>query len=408
MSIAKPNEFSNTRKCKDGIIPEYLRFTEEHEAPVDFHLWTCIGVLASALGRDIWFPRGNWVLYPNLYVILVAESALARKSTSLQFGIDILKDAFAEDKKINLLSQKLSPEYFIHSLAALYEEQKRSEATIHASELSVLLGKTRLDDSFVKILTDLYDSPNFWTYGTIARGQDVCNKVCLNILGGSTPEWLRSSLPEETLGGGFFSRLIMVNREPTGKRNPNPEDMFNLETQTAKNNIVHDLKIVKTLEGAYQWSRRAKDLWTNWYMDYGIPDRAPKFMRGYYGRKGDILIKLSMIMAASRQNSPIIEEEDFMFSNEILRSNEDYIVALAKQMDTSKEGQKIERVRKLIERHSPIAHSKLMQSISHQINADELEGVLQTLLTGGEIKSDTIGPRGKRVYFYVEEADREN
>jgi len=56
----------------------------------------------------------------------------------------------------------------------------------------------------------------------------IINEPTVTILGGNTPTGMSVAFPQEAIGQGFFSRLIIVHAEPTGIKNtwmtsPDPE-----------------------------------------------------------------------------------------------------------------------------------------------------------------------------------------
>lgn len=408
MAVVKNREHGQ-RLCKNGIIAEYLRYTTGQESPTDFHMWVAIGLIAMAMGRNAWYPRGAWNIYPNLFIVLIAESALARKSTALRMGIDPFQQALPE---IEGLGQKITPEALVGVLAKVCEdENKRAEAYIHASEMSVLLGKSTLDDSLLKLLTDLWDCPSMHTYQTRGKGKEVMRDVCINMLAASTPDWLRNSIPQESLEGGFFSRLILVQRPSTGEKNPFPEDTMSVKTQEAIENIKHDLKVINTcIHGGFEWDLEAKKAYSNWYCNYNEPETAISFMRGYYGRKGDFVLKLAMISSANFSNDKRITVEDVMFAVKILNENELFTKELVKFMGTTINGKMYVSVLNKIKNNivtytdgkgyqkqvSGIEHSKLMRNVGHQLKASELADVIQGLVEAEEIEIFHDG--NKKIY----------
>jgi hypothetical protein len=410
MAIVKNPEY-NKRKCKDGLIAEYLKYTAGQESPIDFHLWTCIGLIAITMGRTSWCPRGAaGNIHPNLYIILVAESALARKSTALNMGIKPLREALPE---LEGLGQKITPEALIGVLSDICEkdETKKAEAFIHASEMSVLLGKSKLDDSLLKLLTDLWDCPDTFTYQTRGKGKEHMRDVCLNMLAATTPDWLKNSVPEESLEGGFFSRLILVQRPATGEKNPFPEDNYTTASRDAHQNIIHDLKVIHTcVQGPFEWELDAKKAYANWYCEYNSPENASSFMRGYYGRKGDFVIKVAMISSANFSNARKITKDDIMFAVKILNENEIFTRELVRFMGTTVSGKIFVSVRNRIGKHVVsytdgqgkvqqvvgMAHADLMRSMGHQIKAAELGDVIEALVQSDEI--ETFYDGSKKLY----------
>jgi hypothetical protein len=110
----------NERRCKEGMMEAYMNYAFYQESPSDFHLWVLISMLATAMGRNCFVSMGMWETYPNLYIILVGESAITHKSTAIKMGMKPFREALPDSPA---LSQKMSPEALIHTLAALAEDE---------------------------------------------------------------------------------------------------------------------------------------------------------------------------------------------------------------------------------------------------------------------------------------------
>jgi hypothetical protein len=371
------------RKSKEGFFTEYLAYTHLHESPEDFHMWVAITLMSIVVKRNVWMNRGYYKLYPNLYTILVAESALLRKSSSIRIGVNLVKEAMPE--QLNLFAQKITPEGLIHYLALISEEQKKSEATIISDELAVTLGNCAKDPTLLQLLTTLYDSADRFEYATISRGVERCEQICVSMLAGSTPEWLKSSMPEDAVGGGFFSRLILVNRTECGRRNPHPEDTISPEVEAFKEVCIGDLRAISNVKGEFKWEPRAKQMFSDWYCDYNEPDKASAHLRGYYGRKGDTIIKLAMLCSLSSNDSLILTERDFNFALRLLNENEQYLTDIIDKMGQTQTGKDQNQVLNIITKAGMITHSKLMQRVSYKYDKDSLRLIIETLREGGQI-----------------------
>ena len=59
----------------DDWLTTYTEYTSEQESPALFHLWVGTSVIASAMERRCYINRGYYTLYPNLYIVLIGESA---------------------------------------------------------------------------------------------------------------------------------------------------------------------------------------------------------------------------------------------------------------------------------------------------------------------------------------------
>lgn len=419
MSIIEINQ-SQERFCKEGILEEYMKYCDGQESPPDFHLWTIITVMAIILGRNVWVDKGTWKIYPNLYTILVGESALTHKGTAMKYGLKVLG---AAAPKLSEIGQKFTANSLSSFLKELSEgEAKKAEAHIVSPELSVLLGNSHLDDSLLKLLTDLWDSPDEHKYMTLSRGIEKAHNVCISLLGGSTPSWLRSSIPEESLEGGLFSRLLLIDRKPTGRKVPFPQ--LTLEARKAMENIIHDLRIMhNTMRGEFTMTNSANMVFAQWYCEMNQPEKATSFMRGYYGRKGDFVLKIAMILSANYSNSMKITDEDILFALEKLNENEAHTKELVKYMGTTQDGKKYAMVLQKIKRslvNVPrdmksmsatalkegtydvdvkvgVEHSMLMRSVGYQLKAADLAEVIDGLIQADEIQVVMLG--AKKLYL---------
>ncbi len=377
------------RRCGDGFLTEYLKYTEHQESPEDFHTWVGLSCVASAMGRRCWINRGSYNIYPNIYTVLAAESATLHKSTCLKLGVRLLKEALPED--LNFFAQKITTEAFIKFLNSTYEKQKISEGIIHASEFSVFFGKSATDPTLLQTLTDMYDCPGHWSYSTMTRGVEHCNNICINMMAGSTPDWLKSSLPTESVGGGFFSRLLIIYRQECGRKIPFPEDCYNSSVEIAYRNCINDIQVVRNMGGEYRWEKRAKEMYANWYYSFNDASDAPPYLRGYYGRKGDNIIKLAMICSASKSSVRKITDQDIMFAITLLNENEQYMKGIINLLGQTEEGKRNEKILYIIRKRKSITHSQLLQSLSHQMNKDEIALVVATLIESNLVKKDFDG-----------------
>jgi hypothetical protein len=182
-----------------------------------------------------------------------------------------------------------------------------------SDELSVFLGNN--DISFLANLTDWYDSPSNWSYETKSRGKEALPGVCLNLLGGTAPDWFTAILPEEAIGGGFTSRIFFIVEEK--KRKTVAEHKTTEREKHLKKLLTEDLERINKIVGEYKFSEDARDMYVDWYEDQDsrmnrglFPVSDPRFA-GYCDRRATHIKKLAMIFASSRSDSLIIDTEDF-------------------------------------------------------------------------------------------------
>lgn len=379
------------RQNKDWLR-SYLEFTETQESPDIFHLWCGISAISAVLERKVWIDRGYYTLFPNTYVILVAESAVSRKSTAIGIAKGIVKTALPE---FPILSQKMTTEALIGALHTSQKGNGISSGYVIASELSVFLGRSAQDATLVQSLTDIYDCPDPFEYHTVGRGVEKCPKSYLCLLGGTTPEWIRSSLPAGSIGGGFTSRIIFVNGNKGWRREAWPE--LSDEQIKLHATLAADLRSINQLSGEFEISDDAREFFSTWYEKVSDPDSNPEVsLRGYYGRKHDTLLRIGMVIAAGRRDKPVIEEIDLQNALAMLNENERNLPRVMNLIQTNEIGEESMIVLNTIKREKSIPHSKLLQRMSYRMDAAKLKAVVDSLEEADLIEITTDGR--KKIY----------
>src|SRR3970282_852760 len=80
----------------DDWLTSYLDWSSGQESPESLHLWSAMSILAAATRRQIWLEMEYFTIFPNIYVVIVAESARVRKSSAMDMARDVFTDAFPQ------------------------------------------------------------------------------------------------------------------------------------------------------------------------------------------------------------------------------------------------------------------------------------------------------------------------
>ena len=382
------------RLCPNGFFDEYLRYTQFQRSPEDFHLWVAVNLVSTALGRRCYIDQGYFKVYPNTYVVLVAESANLSKSTCINIGIKLLQEACPN---LEFFSQKGTAESLIHHLSLSFEEFDVAECNLTIPEFATFFGNSKMDPALMHLITDYYDSPDNRSYTTIARGKEIVNNICLNVMAGTTIEWMRSCIPTAELGGGFIARLLMVHRSSTPRDIAFPGMMMgNPEVEEAKRRCLNDLQSIYKLQGEFTYTNKGKGAFLEWFSEYKDKQHGTPIMRGYYGRKDTSLLKLAMVSSASKTNSMIIDEKDILYGLTMLAANEESMIKVSEGLGQTEVGRRLDLVYRKIQKAGIITQSMLMSQLTFCMNSREMAEVIDTLRKSGKIKSKNDG--GRRVY----------
>ena len=302
----------------DSWIDNYLIYTDNSEPPRMFRLWSAISVIAAVLQRKCKLPWGTLTFYPNLYTVLVGPPA-ARKGTAMNQAFP-----FLERLNIKVAAEAITREALIRELKNANDNDIdiktgkmvfHSSLTIWAQELTVFLGYNNLQ--LLSDLTDWYDCRNKWTYRTKLSGTDEITGVYVNLFGATTPDLIKSTMPMDAIGGGLTSRMIFVFEWDKGKTVPYTG--LNDKEREIELALIADLERIRMLNGDFKTTSGFMELWISWYsgQEHNLPFRDAKF-NGYFQRRGNHIMKLAMIVNASRSSEMIIEEKDLAEAIKIL------------------------------------------------------------------------------------------
>ena len=154
-------------------IQGYLEFTDNTEPPEIFREWVGISTVASVLQRKCYLTwSDDLVFYPNLYIVLVAPPASARKTTAMISGLKFLREPGIN---VRLAAEAITREALIREInnaRDFYEDDENrmvthSSLTVYSSELAVFLGYN--NPAMLSDLCDWYDCQ---------RSVEISNERC--------------------------------------------------------------------------------------------------------------------------------------------------------------------------------------------------------------------------------------
>jgi len=312
----------------EDFISNYIEYAAENcESPRIFHRWSIMTGLGAYLSRDFYLQHGHFKVLPNMYTMLIGVAG-TRKSTAIKISKSLLKDTGYE----HFSAAKTTKEKFLLDLAGLELDgaAKKNESLedimtdalwgdkegddkqmyIAADEFNNFIGNGNLE--FISLLGELWDFEGTYT-NRIKNGTSVnINNPTINILGGNTPTNFATAFPPEIFGQGFFSRLLLIHSESSGRRIAFPEE----PDAQAKSELIGQLKRIKQqCFGPASLSRIARHLLEKIY--HQPPGFDDIRFESYLNRRFNHLLKLCLISAASR-SSRTIEESDVVYANTVL------------------------------------------------------------------------------------------
>lgn len=322
-----------------SFIQAFLDYSKNVGAPEKFLLWSAISGVSAALERKTWLVyNGVQVIYPNMYIMLVADSGIAKKSTATRAMTEILYEV--ED--IKYMSTQLSAASLVEQLRAAGEEKtfefdgvkyKNSSLFAYSSEAKVTIGDQKGLSGIQELLTDFYDcgDPNIWSdkkgwnKSTISGGNITVFNPCLSLLACSTPSWLNEAIGKSGIEGGFASRVIFVTQKEREKSSvgwlddeDHPED----DPSGMRKLLVEDLSKISKLKGRYKTQVGWKEAYNKLQKEVDERIDQETEMKSYYSRKMWHCLKLSQILAADHSDDLIVTPNHLLAAKDLLESIE--------------------------------------------------------------------------------------
>ena len=319
----------------DDFFSNYIQYVGETESPAIYHRWSAIAGIGALLGRQYNLQHGHFVINPNIYTMLIGNPG-TRKSTAIK----TIKKLLIESGYNTIAADKTTKEKFLLDISGEVEQEfgsKKNAADILDSNLwgdnDAEVSTRPAAECF--IMADEWNDftslgnlefysllGTFWDYAGVYRnriktGKSVSiNNPTVSILAGNTPTGFSLAFPTEIVGQGFFSRLVLVYGEGTGRKIAFPKKP---DIGQTKEMVAYMQHLRASCQGAASLTTTAEKLLERIYTGFvGFDDVR---FESYFNRRFTHLLKLCIVCAASRL-SRNIGEQDVILANTILTHTE--------------------------------------------------------------------------------------
>lgn len=289
------------------FIHSYMESLEDQETPVIYDFICACWCLSVAMGRDVIVDRPRAPVHLNMYVILVSESGIMRKSTSIRIATSIVRDFLtSQESSVLLFENKTTMGMMLDELSRASQDHGAGQGILVASELAAVLGRGSSLSGLPALLTDLYDCPDQRVGGgSLNTGSFNLKDVYFSFLGGSTPSWLAKAVRPEIIEGGFTSRCYFINGRNRKRSIAWPEGESDGGAKAA---------LVDRLAGLSRESEKyrkigitmgAKSAFSKWYNNRGIHKDA--YRESFESREDSHILRFAGLFAINEERWQINE-----------------------------------------------------------------------------------------------------
>lgn len=383
----------------------YLEYTKASESPLQFHFWTGVSVIAGALRGKVWRDEMTFRWTPNLYTILVGPPGIAQKSTSMKLGMSLLEEidgvhfgpSSATWQSLTQTMQNAGEEINYLDDVGNNASFTISCVTLAISELGTFMKLA--SEGFADVLIDMWDGQiqkRNWTHATVASSQASIANPWLNMIGCTTPSWLRDNYPESMIGGGLTSRIVFVYGSRKRHLVAYPSQSYQKgEFHDLRQRLIEDLNYIAIMRGPLDMTPEAISWGQKWYEDlwsYRPPHLSNERYDAYIARKQVFLHKLAMIVAAAKSNEMVLTQAHLEQANGLLAVIEKNMGRVFQSIGFTPQAAHVDSITRVLKTYKKLNVNDLYyfvrQQISYKDYKEALEsgfksGVLTQLVAGG-------------------------
>ena len=433
---------------------KWLSYTSGLASPDKYIQWGWYYTVAAALQRRVWCPPDHRRLYPNMYVTFVGKAAVGKgnvircisdilgmhtldsykkKVTDAVQGFQVTVSAtetldLADAKKQNKdESAEPIPLFHVAADAVTYEAliqsmsrsvrrtnfiNEKGEQRIYShcsecfvlEEIASLFKDSKQSKSLVNFLIQAYDCGDSYTYKTKTQGTDRILRLCLNFIGGTTPDFMQETFDDRLLNQGYSSRTFYIYAAKNRK-----SVMFipelTAEQKQHRLEIGEHIKSLYGLHGQVHIDQADKDWLQTWWEKFEAnpalrTSKAPQ-MEAYYGRKQIHVMKLAMAHHFGESMDMHIPRSEFEWAIDF-SNKEEKTMHLALMID--KKNPLAEPSRKIVDflKTNGRKHIKELQAqFWGQVDTKQLSEVITFLLETDVLTTENgTDPDTNKTYLY--------
>ena len=304
-----------------AALEALLEDTKDSESPVRFKLWAYLFVIGAITKRSIYYRlKGILKLYPNLYVMLIADSGFGKQfpitmAAKLLRTLNITRNIVGQSSIQGIIDPLLSKVITLENGVII----RNAEGAVISNEFSNML---ITDPQALTLLTELYDtdSLDLWEK-TLVKGSVRLRNVFLSFLTGTNLEHYNDKVQEKDIRGGFIARTLCINETEIGTLNSLMDEGPDIDWEK---HCVR-LRSIAALSGPMSMSPAAKKLYDSWY--YPFYRDPPVDKTGWVNRVRAHIIKVAMCLS-------LIERDDLVIESHHIQDAMDFCFKVMRDVDT--------------------------------------------------------------------------
>jgi len=375
----------------ENFVDLFINHFAEYESPLSFWKWGAYGTIGAVLKTNVWFQHGNYRIYPNCYIVFLAESAQFRKGQPIEVSRRLLNVL----KHTKVFSGTASIQAILDLLAQdIANKQtgipiKGGSALITADELaSFFISDPRL----IPLLTDIWSprvGDDVYEYHLRSQNSIIIKNLCVSMLAASNETFLRDVYDSRAVYGGLLGRTFMIKPDETRK----PNSLMGEPIFSDESSLVESLKKIKALSGKVTITQGAKDAYNPWYNELYHKYKTHPDKTGVIQRMHTNVIKIAIIIAASKYSLEVTKEifESAILEVTALKQNYELYVMSAGKSDLADIGARL-LAAMLEAKDYTVTRTEFLTKNWGDVQAEDLDKLIETLTQSEMISLALVPP----------------
>jgi hypothetical protein len=240
-----------------------------------------------------------------------------------------------------------------------------------------------------EFLTSMYDGRKGIIQSTMARGLEQIDKPSINLLAGTTPDWIAGNIPRALIGGGFASRVIWVYEDTMRARKLFHNKEMVSKALKLEEPLLADLIHFSQLHGEFTIDEEAQTFLEDWYQ--GLEKRYKGFKYpGYVNRKHVMCLKLCQILHIAYSDELIIRKVDAENAIILLESVEQKLDRVFAGVGRNTYALDMRGIVDYVKEKGQVSDPELRNHFESVAEPAKLNELIQGVLITGKIKMVTI------------------
>lgn len=396
-------------------IKGYLDFCRSSEAPRQFHFWTGVSTIAGALRGKVWRQENQFRWTPNFYIVLVGPAGVVQKSTSIGIGMSLLEEVDDPGIRFGPPSATWQALVKVMGEAAQAVEYTLPDGTKETFTISCVTLPVSELGTFMKIaqeglpevLIEMWDGQvkkRTWTHSTATTGNYDVQNPWLNMIGGTTPTWLKNHMPESQIGGGLMSRIIFVYGETKQRFVAYPsQEWKGADYYVYKRRLVEDLTEIAKMTGHFELTPDAIEWGEGWYRNLHMQrplHLADERFDAYLARKQAFLHKLAMIRAAATTGTLILTRETLQWADQALLMAEADMIKAFRSIGLTDQYRHVESILAVVRARKHVRLGDVFAAVRTSMTREDFLKAVAAAETAGDLRiEETRTPQGEKIAY---------